>query len=217
MRTILSLLSLLLLSIGGVWSASVAALSDMTAAIESLGRYEVRFIISLGGAAGAVDGYYVVDGDRFFLSIADQQIYGDGAERCSVNHNLREVVLERLPDDESQPLVVVNPVAAFAELAQEFEAEVVAGVDVDDDSDADVDVDDSDADYSVTTLRLTPKSGGGVVDSSLLVIDNATHLPRSVSYESEGERVSLMILSIIPTEESVMLSYPADYEVIDIR
>lgn len=187
------------LALGVCGVGATPLLSDMAAAIEGLGRYEVRFIISMGGAAAAVDGYYLVDGDRFFLSIADQQIFGDGAERCSVNHNLREVVLERLPDDESQSLVVVNPVAAFTELAQEFEAVVEA------------------ADGETTTLLLTPKTSDGIVDRSLLEIDNTTHLPRSISYEAEGDEISLVILSILPTEENVDMIYPADYEVIDIR
>ncbi len=196
MRKVLSTL-LFLLAVGGVDGA--VTLNDMSAAIEQLGRYEARFTLSISGSEGAVDGYYIVDGDKFFLSIADQQIYGDGAERCTINHNQREVVLERLPDDGSQPLVVVDPVAAFANLAREFE------------------ISDEVSNEYITYLKLTPKSDGGVVDNSSVEIDNVSHLPRRISYQADGEEVSLTISYIDSTDEQVTMSYPSEYEVLDIR
>ncbi len=209
MRVVISMyvaILLLVMSSGTLRAAS--SLADMSKAIDELGRYEVFFILSINGGEEAVDGYYIVDGERFFLSIADQQIYGDGAQRCSINHHQREVVLERIPDNGSQPLVIVNPVSAFTELAEEFDVEEFVQTDGDVAEDLSSDV---------TTLHLTPKKADAIVASSRIEIDNTTNLPRSISYVAESDEVSLVIIKIEKTDEQFEVIYPEGYEVIDIR
>ncbi|MFI3304233.1 MAG: hypothetical protein SNF68_05770 [Rikenellaceae bacterium] len=174
----------------------------MSKALSDLGCYETYFLIYLNGDSEvAGEGYYRVDGDCFFLAIADQEVYGDGVERYSINHTQREVVLERVVNDGSQPLLIINPAVAFLKLAEEF----------------DVEEQTEGLNNNSTELKLTPKSEDNILQSSLLSIDNETYLPKSISYRVDEEEVSIILLDIRAAKEVIEISYPSDYEVIDIR
>lgn len=182
--------------------AVASQLSDMSLAIEALGRYEVRFSIYVDGIDATGEGRYLVDGGRYYLEIAGQQIYGDSQQRCSVDHNNREVILERLEVDDQSPMIIVNPAEAFTSLERYFDAEEMGSED------------------DRVAFKLTPKSGANILESTLLEVDRATKLPRVVTYFANDEVVEVMLHNISSFDGSPSATtptYPDDYDIIDIR
>ncbi len=198
-KYLLVLFVTMLTTLGGVRASRIEAMSS---AIAALGRYEVEFEVVVNGDSLGEVGRYEVDGEQYHLSIATQEVYGDGEQRCSVDHANREVVLERVESQSvgSHSSIIVNPARAFDSLTKEFEIETL------------LESEDN------VVLKLTPRSKESPIESTLIELNPATNLPRSVSYLSEGDVVLVKILEIISAQQPLKsFQTPEGYEVIDIR
>ncbi len=179
-----------------------SVLSDMSDAIAKLGRYKVTFLFDIEGGYLARGGEYLVDGDKYKLSmdLVGQEILGDGDVRYTINRAQHEVVIESFESsDDSTPLIVRNPARAFTSLDQHFDSEVISD------------------DRKTILLKLTPKDKSGLLVSSTIEIDTKKSLPRAVTYVAEGETIRVVIVDISKSSDRVDISYPIDYEVVDIR
>ncbi len=178
--------------------AVASPLSQLTAAIEALGRYEAIFDVTLSG--NAVRGEYRVDGDRYHLIVDKLEFYGESDLRYTIDHTNREVVIEQLANDGNAQLLIVNPTKAFIDLDSIFSVRVL----------------EQDAERVV--LRLTPQSGAeSLLESTEIEIDAESNLPRRVIYVAEGESVEVTIEQMKKTDREVNVTYPSDYDIIDLR
>lgn len=198
----LSIYLALLLSISPLMAddKSEKILDELSLAVDNLGRYEVQFEIVNGGDVVA-EGEYLVDQDLYRLLIASQEIYGDREYRYTVDHVLKEVVMESI--DSSLPMVIANPARAFSGLNRSFDSEIVK------------------MEGESIYVELTPKNKGEMIDSALLELDSVTKLPSSAKYVAEGEKIVVRILSITQSTTPLIplaeISLPNGYEKIDIR
>lgn len=171
-------------------------LDDLNSAIEDLGRYEVHFDVENGGSIVA-NGEYFVDGELYKLTLADQEIYGDGESRYSVDKRLKEVVMESI--DSSIPMVIANPARAFKELKKNFDSHTADNL----------------------TVELTPRKENEMIESAVIKVDGDSKLPISAKYISASESLTIKIKSFErSTKELISLEnfpIPSGYEVIDIR
>lgn len=190
---------LLMLPLCGVCSDGVKMLTELSSAMSSLGRYSVDFSVEVGGEKVSEAGAYMVDGERYILTIAGQKFYGDDTTRYTIDTRNREVVIE--PIDGSVQMVIANPAQAFSQLEKGFDVEVIEG--------------------AACKLLLTPKVSGAIVESSELELDSDTKLPRSISYVADGESVKITILRLVSTSETIPkltdIEYPEEFTVIDLR
>lgn len=176
-------------------------LDDMSSAIDAFGRYEVGFVIENGGEVVA-EGEYIVDGERYKLTLANQEIYGDGELRYTIDNHLKEVVMEAM--DQQIPMIVANPARAFKGLKKSFDSKVVECDNLEN-----------------ICVELTPRKEGEIIDSALIEINSTSKLPTSAQYSSGNEVLTIIIRSIITTQSQLLaldeLVIPSGYEVIDIR
>lgn len=203
MRYIYFLIAAFIFSISPLMAdkRSEKILDEMSLAIDGFGGYEVRFLIDNGGDV-VVDGSYVVDGDIYKLLIANQEIYGDGEERFTVDNGLKEVVKETI--DSSVSMIVANPARAFSNLKKGFDSEIITIDGVEN-----------------ICMMLKPRNEGDMLDSILLELDSKMKLPLSVVYRSSGEIITVRILefekstiSLTPLKD---MKLPEGYDIIDIR
>ncbi len=197
---------LMIVVFGSVFSVladkkSEQILDDMSVAIEDLGSYEVDFAIENGGAVVA-EGKYIVDGEYYKLSLANQVIYGDGALRYTIDNHMKEVVMERL--DSQIPMIVANPARAFKGLKKGFDSQIVES-----------------SSLNNICVKLTPKKDGEILDSAIIEINSTTKLPVLAEYSSGGEVLTVIIRSITEISSELLpldkIDIPDGYEVIDIR
>lgn len=173
----------------------------MNRSIEGFERYEVSFLID-NGSNGAVDGRYFVDGDLYKLLIANQEIYGDGELRFTVDNGLREVVKERV--DSSMSMIVANPARAFSNLKKGFDSKII-------------EVDE----IGNINLTLTPRKESDMLDNIQLTVDPKMKLPISVAYRSGEEVITVVILEFAESTTTLRplgdMILPKEYDIIDIR
>ncbi len=201
MRAVGLFLMLLISPIMSFGASGDELLRELSQSIEQLGRYEVNFILRVSEQASVSSGNYLVDSQRYILSLSGFKIYGDNSLRYSVDQMNREVVIERM--ESSMPMIVVNPASAFVELDRYFNASVQK------------------SDAAVIQIRLEPKRRSTLVEGATLLLDAQSKLPREVIYLADGDEVRVVIESIVSTEQQIPMleeiGYPDEYEVIDLR
>lgn len=174
---------------------------EMSSAIDVLGRYEVSFTVE-SGVGSVVDGSYIVDRELYKLTLADQNIYGDGEQRFTIDNANREVVMERL--DSSIPMVIANPARAFSDLNKSFESEII----------------ESNGGDNICVM-FTPREESELIDNTLIEIDQKSKLPLSARYRAGEEVLFVKILKFEPANISLIsldeMSLPDGYDIIDIR
>ncbi|MFI3318907.1 MAG: hypothetical protein SNH88_06940 [Rikenellaceae bacterium] len=140
------------------------------------------------------DGGYAISGDSYYMQIGErQEYYGDKSIRYEVTHALMEVVVDTPP---KSPITLMDdPVNAFANLYEQFESEM-----------------------SGSTLILTSKDQDGLIVS--IELTPKENLPRVISYEMDGERVSIELGRFRQTNGKIKKFEKRDYpefEIIDLR
>lgn len=179
MKQIIVTLVLLLSSLGAV---SAQSASEWLAKLDSsLGeRYAMDIAVSMGGEL-PLDGFFMVDGDGYYITLGAIEVYSDGKFRYEVNNERKEVV-EDMVDLTSCDLLS-NPTRAFDFVPEEFYSEVA-----------------SIANESVALL-LTPKSKSlGITSITLmLAIKGASVEPTTISYDYDGDMVT-MTLTKLPSD-----------------
>lgn len=197
MRRIILIVSSLLLCAGVLRGQDRAsqALRDMVAAIESMGRYEVDFLIRAD--AQELPGKIAVEGEAYAIRMGDAEVFGDASIRYEINHARREVTL--MPTETESDNLLSNPAHAFARLTQsaarlerEQEGELVIAL--------------TNPDDPLTTIFLT--------------LQATTNLPRKIRYEMDGAGIDVVVRQLVRIEETLPrydATQYAGYEVIDFR
>ncbi len=198
----ISVLFLALFSFVGAYAngGANAILKEVLANIEAQNPYRVKIEVSY--ANSNMIGFYEVDNDAYYISIDEQELYGDANVKYEVFNSRKEVIVDTVRPDNNGNLLN-NPATAFSSIRDNYSAEII-----------------TENDY-FTTLELKPNSGD---DSSIetieLSVSNATRLPIEILYKFGGEKVIIKVVEIIHLSSSITLYSSdkyADYEIIDFR
>ena len=150
----------------------------------SLGAsYGVHVEVATDDSEEPVAGYYIVDGDSYYLQLGVMEVYSDAKLRYEINNERKEVT-EDVVNLESVDLLT-NPTRAFNFVDDEFDASIV----------------EQNAEGS--TLRLVPKDELlGISDIRLVLRrDGTTVMPTDVSYDYDGYVVDIE-LHVVDTQDT---------------
>ena len=150
----------------------------------SLGAsYGVHVEVTTDDSEEPVTGYYIVDGDSYYLQLGVMEVYSDAKLRYEINNERKEVT-EDVVNLESVDLLT-NPTQAFNFVDDEFDASIV------------------EQNAEGATLRLVPKDELlGISDIRLVLRrDGATVMPTDVSYDYDGYVVDIE-LHVVDTQDT---------------
>ena len=150
----------------------------------SLGAsYGVHVEVTTDDSEEPVAGYYIVDGDSYYLQLGVMEVYSDAELRYEINNERKEVT-EDVVNLESVDLLT-NPTRAFNFVDDEFDASIV------------------EQNAEGATLRLVPKDELlGISDIRLVLRrDGATVMPTDVSYDYDGYVVDIE-LHVVDTQDT---------------
>ncbi|WP_418407239.1 hypothetical protein [Alistipes sp.] len=174
-------------------------LGKVTAGFRALGAYGVAFEVAADEYAAR--GRYAVEGEGYYLVLGDAEVYCDGTVRYEVDNRRREVTIDQV--DTASRNILNNPVRAFDFLGSEYTASLVG------------------AQQGRAVILLTPTSANTSSSGTItLTVDTAAMRPLSLSYDYDGERVSVAVLGISPLAsplESFEKGKYDGYEFIDFR
>ncbi len=184
MRGVLLLMAMLSAALGASAQQSPREWIDMLN--RSLGAsYGVHVEVTTDDSEEPVAGYYIVDGDSYYLQLGVMEVYSDAKLRYEINNERKEVT-EDVVNLESVDLLT-NPTRAFNFVDDEFDASIV------------------EQNAEGATLRLVPKDELlGISDIRLVLRrDGATVMPTDVSYDYEGYVVDIE-LHVVDTQDTLL-------------
>ena len=151
MKKLFTLLVLTLALVATVSAQSAEAwLTELNKSLG--GRYAMNVAVTIGDEL-PINGFFMVDGDGYYITLGVMEVYSDGKLRYEINNERKEVV-EDVVDLESCDLLS-NPTRAFKFVPNEFKSEVISTTD------------------NVVVLRLTPKSETMGIDSITLTLQRS--------------------------------------------
>lgn len=174
-------------------------LERLAAGFRAMKGYEVDFTVEAGEYRTA--GSYAVEGQGYFLTLGDAEVFCDGTVRYEVDNARREVTIVGV--DTASRNILNNPVKAFDFLDSEYDPELLTET------------------AGRAVVRLTPTAGNSSPAGVITVtVSTAAMRPLSLSYDYDGEQVQVGILGIAPLAGHVRLfdkNAYAGYEFIDFR
>lgn len=197
----LLLFVVLLACVGPVAAGNRAAeiLERLAAGFRAMKGYEVAFEVEAGESR--IGGSYAVEGQGYYLTLGDAEVFCDGAVRYEVDHARREVTIVGV--DTTSRNILNNPVRAFDFLGSEYLPELLSEAD------------------GRAVVRLTPAAGNNSPAGTVTVtVSTATMRPELLDYDYEGERVRITIGRVAPLGEPLRTfdrKGCEGYEFIDFR
>ncbi len=175
----LLLFVVLLACVGPVAAGNRASeiLERLAAGFRAMKGYEVDFAVEAGEYRTA--GSYAVEGQGYFLTLGDAEVFCDGTVRYEVDHARREVTIVGV--DTTSRNILNNPVRAFDFLDSEYLPELLSETE----------------DRAV--VRLTPTAENSSPAGTVTVtVSTAAMRPEVLDYDYEGERVRITIGRVAP-------------------
>lgn len=151
----------------------------LTKLSSSLGeRYAMHIIVSVEDpidGATDVSGYFMVDGDAYYITLGVMEVFSDGKLRYEINNERKEVVEDRVNLEACD--LLTNPTRAFSFVPNEFKSEVVS------------------SSNDVVVLKLTPKSAAMGIDAITLKLkrNGSKVVPVNIAYDYDGDTVSVAL------------------------
>ncbi|OUN58750.1 hypothetical protein B5G16_07835 [Alistipes sp. An66] len=139
--------------------------------------YEVDFTVEAGEYRTA--GSYAVEGQGYFLTLGDAEVFCDGTVRYEVDNARREVTIAGV--DSTSRNILNNPVRAFDFLGDDYRAELLSET------------------GGKAVVRLTPVEGSGASAGTVAVtVSTATMRPEQLDYDYDGERIRVVVRRVAP-------------------
>ena len=157
-----------------VATAQQSATQWLEALDKSLGeRYAMYIEMYMGEQP--VRGYFMVEGDSYYLTLGVMEVYCDGKIRQEINNERKEVTIDRV--DNSSGDLLTNPTRAFDFVDEEFSISVASTSDLG------------------CELTLVPHDDStGIVGISLTLVHNDGEVvPRSITYDYDGEGYTISL------------------------
>lgn len=172
MRKLITLFILLLSTLGAV---SAQSAQEWLAKLNtSLGEcYAMNISVKVGEEA-PLAGFFMVDGDAYYITLGIMEVYSDGKLRYEINNERKEVVEDRVNLEACD--LLSNPTRAFSFVPNEFKSEVVSTTN------------------DVVVLKLMPKYEMGI-DAITLTCERkgAKVVPLAISYDYAGDVVAIAL------------------------
>lgn len=159
--------------------------------------YEVRFAIKAEGYN--TEGRYCVNGDSYYIEVADAEVYSDGKVRYEVDNLRREVNVDNM--DSNSRNIMDNPTRCFDFVEEDYTAEIVK------------------RDANNITLRLQSKDKS-VEGEIYLTVNSDSGAPQRVEYLLYDDKMCVEVVEInraAGNVKSFARSAYKDYEMIDFR
>lgn len=198
MRRILFLMvAVLLCGVGFAQSKSDVLLAKLDKYIDGLGAYKITF--QLLSADFVSDGYCVVSGDSYYISVGDSEVYADGKARYEVDGVRKEVNIDVV--DTRSHNILDNPTRCFDFVGEDYSAEIVSEK------------------GGQSEIHL---SGNDIMEEGdiYLTIDSASGKPVSILYTLYDDKAFIEIRNIASDTTPVKRFSAAKYkgfEIIDFR
>ena len=196
MKKIIILLFAALATVGVVRAQSAEAwLAQLN---KSLGeRYAMNISVTMGDMA-PIAGFFMVDGDGYYINLDVMEVYSDGKLRYEVNNQRKEVVEDRVNLEACD--LLSNPTRAFDFVPNEFVSAVKS------------------ATNERVVLTLTPKSEAMGISSITLTLAVAGSKvePMSICYDYDGEMVTIALSKADSADAKLRKWDKAAYRAYDI-
>ena len=167
-----------------VASAQTTAQEWLTMLSASLGdRYAMHIEVSMDDEP--MEGYFMVDGDGYYITLGVMEVYSDGKLRYEVNNERKEATIDSV--DLSSCDLLTNPTNAFGFVDEEFAISIVASSE------------------SECVLSLVPRDDAMGVTEILLALERSGSrvVPQSITYDYDGERIDIALKSADVAEKSL--------------
>lgn len=196
MKKIIILFFTALATIGAVRAQSAEAwLAQLN---KSLGeRYAMNISVAMGDMA-PISGFFMVEGDGYYINLDVMEVYSDGKLRYEVNNQRKEVVEDRVNLEACD--LLSNPTRAFDFVPQEFVSAVKSSTN------------------ERVVLTLTPKSEAlGISSITLtLAVSGSKVEPQSICYDYDGEMVTIALTKADSADAKLRKWDKAAYRAYDI-
>lgn len=175
-------------------------INNVLNALKEYNPYKV--IIEVSYENNSTHGFYEVDGSSYYISVDQQELYGDETVKYEVFNGRKEVVIDNVSPIYTGNLLS-NPATAFSSIGDHYTPSLIA------------------SNKSVTVIELKPNIDNDNSQESIeLSVSNETMLPTLIIYKFGDQSVIINIIDIAKLN-STITSYDrgkyADYEIIDFR
>lgn len=179
-------------------SAQTTAREWLTKLDKTLGDRYATYMTVATPESETLNGYFMVDGEGYYLTLGVMEVYSDGKLRYEINNERKEVTEDRV-DTESVDLLT-NPTHAFDFVDSEFEVSVVETLD------------------DGVVLLLSPRSEDyGVTDICLTLHREAQRVvPRVVVYNYDGDVITISLSLADATQSKLPVWDKSAYRAYDI-
>ena len=179
-------------------SAQTTAREWLTKLDKTLGDRYATYMTVATPESETLNGYFMVDGEGYYLTLGVMEVYSDGKLRYEINNERKEVTEDRV-DTESVDLLT-NPTHAFDFVDSEFEVSVVETLD------------------DGIVLLLSPRSEDyGVTDICLTLHREAQRVvPRVVVYNYDGDVITISLSLADATQSKLPVWDKSAYRAYDI-
>ncbi len=201
-KSIISILIILIASIKIVIASTQgdAILNSVLDKIEEYGAYRVDLKISMGDYA--LLGYYEIDNQDYYLTIDNQELYGDAKTKYEVYNDRKEVVIDSVGQETTND-ILSNPANIFSSIRGNYSADILS------------------SNEQFTILYLKPNvASEESIESIKLHIDMHSMQPKELEYIMQGESIIIEIGDISELTSSIKrynTSQYSGYEIIDFR
>ncbi len=179
---------------------SAKMISELNRALSQYEPYRIEFDVIFGGEA--MSGFYEVDGGEYYISLDNQELYGDEAVKCEVYNSRKEIVIDLVAPDQNGN-ILTNPATAFTSIRDNYDSRIS----------------DEHSEQGRAVVELLPK-GGNSDESITLELSTQTMLPEVVNYKFGSESIEIRVRKISKLT-STITQYNEDnyldYEIIDFR
>ena len=200
MKRVICTLLLLMLSLPAM--AQSIAREWLDRVDSSLGaRYAMQLYVALGEVRNVADqfsGYFIVDGDAYYMNLGVMEVYSDGKLRYEVNNERKEVTEDRVNLEAVD--LLSNPTRAFDFVDEEYDVRVVSVA------------------GDVATLELKPKSADLGITAILLTLqrEGRSVIPTLICYDYEGDEIRIELTMVDATSAPMPRWDAKSYRAYDI-
>ncbi|MBO7185998.1 MAG: hypothetical protein J6V59_03780 [Alistipes sp.] len=200
MKRVICTLLLLMLSLPAMAQTTAREWLDRLDA--SLGaRYAMQLYVALGEVRNVADqysGYFIVDGDAYYMNLGVMEVYSDGKLRYEVNNERKEVTEDRVNLEAVD--LLSNPTRAFDFVDEEYDVRVVSVA------------------GDVATIELKPKSADLGITAILLTLqrEGRSVIPTLICYDYEGDEIRIELTMVDATSAPMPRWDAKSYRAYDI-
>ena len=185
-----------ILSTTNLWAQTTAG-EWLEALHRTLGKRYATYMTVSGENMGGMNGYFVVDGDSYYLTLGAMEVYCDGKLRYEVNNSRKEVV-EDSANLEARD-ILTNPTRAFDFVSDIYSMDILTSA------------------ANRAKIRVMPKEDIAELTIYLEVVKQGSRvLPERVTYDYDGESYTIELSIVEGNNDTVPKWNKTEYRAYDI-